>query len=91
MVGTDELFRDCEGERERKVGRRKSEKNLCDLCVSAVKKGDRRGAEDAEVGPDGVGAGFRGRPACVPSVTTYQGHQSVPKIGVIISSQLSQA
>ena len=27
-------------------------KNLSDLCVSAVKEGDRRGAEGAEVGPD---------------------------------------
>jgi hypothetical protein len=30
----------------------KGTKNLSDLCVSAVKKGDRRGAEGAEVGPD---------------------------------------
>jgi len=30
--------------------------------------GDRRGAEGAEVGPDGGGAGIRGRPACVPTV-----------------------
>ena len=69
-VGADELFCEREGERGRKGKGRKSgiAKNLCDLCVSAVKKGDRRGAEDAEVGPDGVGVGFRGLPACVPAV-----------------------
>ena len=61
-----------------KFGNRKAEKNVCDLCVlglrstarrevgSAVKEGDRRGAEGAEVGPDGGGAGDPGTPCVRP-------------------------